>query len=94
MKAWLVRHPRFNLHFTLTPSSWMNLAERFFRDVTEDVVGPGSFTSTRQLAETIFAYLNERNPAPRRYVWKKSAQEVLASMQRARAVLAAEQAQK
>jgi hypothetical protein len=57
-------------------------------------VRPGSFTSTRQLAETIFGYLNERNLAPRRYIWKKSGQEILASIQRAREALAADQAQK
>jgi hypothetical protein len=72
----------------------MNLVERFFRDLTEDVVRPGSFTRTRQLAETIFGYLNERNPAPRRHVWKKSGQRILASIQRAREALATEQAQK
>jgi len=94
VKSWLARHPRFHLHFTPTSSSWMNLVERFFRDLTEDVVRPGSFTSTRQLAETIFGYLNERNLAPRRYVWKKSGHEILASIQRARESLATEQAQK
>ena len=94
VKSWLARHPRFHIHFTPTSSSWMNLVERFFRDLTEDVVRPGSFTSTRQLADTIFAYLNDRNLAPRRYVWKKSGQEILASIQRARETLTAEQAQK
>jgi transposase len=93
VKSWLARHPRFHLHFTPTSSSWMNLVERFFRDLTEDVVRPGSFTSTRQLAETIFGYLNERNLAPRRYVWRKSGHEILASIQRAREALATEQAQ-
>jgi transposase len=94
VRSWLARRPRFHLHFTPTSSSWMNLVERFFRDLTEDVVRPGSFTSTRQLAETIHGYLNERNPAPRRHVWKKSGQRILASIQRAREALATEQAQK
>jgi transposase len=94
VKSWLARHPRFHLHFTPTSSSWMNLVERFFRDLTEDVVRAGSFTSTRQLADAILGYLNERNLAPRRYVWRKSGQDILASIQRARQALAAEQAQK
>lgn len=88
VKAWLKRHPRFHLHFTPTSSSWMNLVERFFRDLTEDVVREGSFTSTWQLTQAIMQYLAERNLAPRRYVWKKSGAEILASIQRAREALA------
>ena len=90
VKAWLARHPRVDLHFTPTSSSWMNLVERFFRDLTEDVVREGSFTSTRQLTQAIMQYLSERNLAPRRYVWKKSGAEILASIQRAREALAAQ----
>ena len=51
VKAWLARHPRFHLHFTPTSSSWLNLVERFFRDLTEDVVREGSFGSVRELVE-------------------------------------------
>ena len=94
VKAWLARHPRFHVHFTPTSSSWMNLVERFFRDLTEDVVRAGSFTSTRQLAEAIYSYLSERNLSPRRYVWKKSGAEILASIQRARQALDAQQTEK
>ena len=88
VKAWLARHPRVNLHFTPTSSSWMNLVERFFRDLTADVVREGSFTSTGQLTQAIMQYLAERNLAPRRYVWKKSGAEILASIQRAREAMA------
>jgi transposase len=88
VKTWIQRHPRFHLHFTPTSSSWMNLVERFFRDLTVDVVREGSFTSTRQLTEAILTYLNERNLSPTRYVWKKSGEEILASIQRARERLA------
>jgi transposase len=84
VKAWLARHPRFHMHFTPTSSSWMNLVERFFRDLTVDVVRDGSFTSTRQLAASIMDYLTDRNLSPRRYVWRKSGAEILASIQRAR----------
>jgi hypothetical protein len=47
--AWLARHPRFKMHFTPTSSSWLNLIERFFADLTEDVIRSGSFTSVKSL---------------------------------------------
>lgn len=72
----------------------MNLVERFFRDLTEAVVREGSFTSARQLTQAIMQYLAERNLAPRRYVWKQSGAEILASTQRAREALAAQTAAK
>lgn len=89
VKRWLARHPRIHQHFTPTSSSWMNLVERFFRDLTEDVVREGSFTSVRELVAAIHGYLTERNLAPRRYVWRKQGAEILAKIQRARAVLEA-----
>jgi transposase len=87
VKSWLAHHPRVHVHFTPTSSSWMNLVERFFRDLTVDVVRDGSFISTQQLAKAIMTYLSERNLSPRRYVWKKSGAEILASIQRARQAL-------
>ena len=79
---------RMVMHFTPTSSSWMNLVERFFRDLTEDVVREGSFTSTDELVQAIMAYLAERNLNPKPYVWKKKGEEILAKIQRAREVLA------
>jgi len=93
VKAWVARHPRFHMHFTPTSSSWMNLVERFFRDLTMDVVREGSFTSTRQLADSIMNYLGNRNLSPRRYVWRKSGSEILASIQRAREQMTTVQAE-
>jgi transposase len=87
VKRWLKRHPRFHLHFTPTSSSWLNLVERFFRDLSQDVVLPGSFTSVAQLREAIFTYLAERNLAPKRYVWRAKGQDILAKIKRARAKL-------
>jgi transposase len=84
VKRWLKRHPRFHLHFTPTSSSWLNLVERFFRDLSQDVVLPGSFGSVQQLKEAIFGYLTERNLAPKRYVWKANGEEILAKIKRAR----------
>lgn len=59
------------MHFIPTSSSWMNLVERFFRDLTEDVVREGSFTSVPELVQAITGYLEERNLSPKPYVWKK-----------------------
>ena len=87
VKAWLARRPRFHLHFTPTSSSWLNLVERFFRDLSQDVVLPGSFASVGDLVDSIWAYLEERNLQPVRYEWKAKGSEILAKIHRARAAL-------
>jgi hypothetical protein len=56
VKAWLARHPRFHPHFTPTSASWLNLVERFFRDLSQDVVLPGSLASVQELVDAIGAY--------------------------------------
>lgn len=84
VKTWLQAHPRFFLHFTPTSSSWMNLVERFFRDLTQEVVREGSFSAVRELESAISAYLLERNLAPKRYVWKAKGMEILEKIRRAR----------
>lgn len=86
VKAWLAKHPRFHLHFTPTSSSWLNLVERFFRDLT-DVITEGSFTSVRELADTISAFLADRNANPKRYVWTAKGEDILRRIQSAREVL-------
>lgn len=87
VKSWLTKHPRFHMHFTPTSSSWLNLVERFFRDLT-DRISDGSFASVNELADTIIAFLAERNQNPKRYVWKASGEEILRKIQRARDALA------
>lgn len=89
---WLKKHPRIHQHFTPTSSSWMNLVERFFRDLSQDVILPGSFRSVPELKRAIFNYLAERNEAPRRYIWKAKGSEILAKIQRAREALARQNA--
>jgi transcriptional regulator with XRE-family HTH domain len=76
---------RFVLHFTPTSSSWMNLVERFFRDVTQEAIRDGSFSSVRELTVAIEQYLAERDLNPKRYVWKASGEAILAKIQKARA---------
>lgn len=67
VKAWLVKHPRFHIHFTPTSSSWMNMVERFFRDITV-YLRDGSFASERQLESSITTFMALRNAQPTRYV--------------------------
>ena len=83
IKRWLARHPSFELHFTPTGSSWMNLVERFFRDLSQQAILPGSFGSVRQLVDAIMQYLARHNLKPKRYVWRAKGEEILAKIQRA-----------
>jgi len=86
-KAWLNKHRRFQMHFTPTSSSWMNLVERFIADLTEDCVRDGSFTSVKELKDPIMAHLEQPNRATKPYRWKASGAEILAKIQRARQAL-------
>ena len=92
VRQWLARHPRFHLHFTPTSSSWMNLVERFFGELTEDVIREGSFASVRALVVDIESYLTERNLDPKPYKWKAQGEEILRKIQRARQALDSERA--
>src|SRR5882672_5037031 len=85
---WLGQRPRFHLHFTPTSASWLNLVERFFRDLSQDVVLPGSFESVKELVQAIWDYLAERNLKPKRYEWRAQGQAILEKIQRARRALA------
>jgi len=87
VKAWLKRHQRFKSHFTPTSSSWMNLVERFFADLTEEVIRTGSFASVNELVRDIEAYLAERNANPRPYKWKAEGVAILDKIKRARDAL-------
>jgi transposase len=87
VRAWLERHTRFKMHFTPTSSSWLNLVERFFADLTGDVIRAGSFASVNELIRDIEAYLAERNANPKPYVWRAEGAEILAKIKRARAAL-------
>ncbi len=88
VRKWLSRHRRFHIHFTPTSSSWLNLVERFFGELTQDVIRDGSFTSVRQLVEDIETYLAERNLDPKPYRWKAKGEEILRKIQRAKRALA------
>jgi len=82
IQRWLLRHPRFHLHFTPTYSSWINQVERMFADLTEKQLRRGTHRSTRQLESAIRLYLAVRNETPKPFVWVKTADEILASVRR------------
>jgi len=88
--GWLAKRPRFKLHFTPTSASWLNLVERFFRDLSQDVVLPGSFSSVPDLVAAIWSYLEERNLKPKRYEWRAEGQAILDKLRRARQALASQ----
>jgi transposase len=79
---WLLRHPRFHLHFTPTYSSWMNQVERWFAALTDKQIRRGSHRSTRALEDAIRLYLTTYNADPKPFAWVKSADDILNSIAR------------
>jgi len=84
VQAWLAKHPRFHMHFTPTSSSWLNMVERFFRDISENRLRRESFTSVPELEQTIYGYLDAHNLSPKPFVWTAKASDILAKVTRAR----------
>ena len=84
---WLARHPRFHMHFTPTSGSWLNLVERWFRDLTQKRLKRGVFRSVRELQEAIIAFVEEHNNRTDGYRWKALPEDILAKVRRARAIL-------
>jgi transposase len=85
--AWLKRHRRFHLHFIPTSSSWLNMVERWFREITDKRIRRGVFRSVSELIEAIEAYIEEHNRDPKPFVWTARAEQILAKVKRARAAL-------
>lgn len=92
VKAWLKRNKRVHLHFIPTSSSWLNLVERFFGSLTEKQLRRGVFTSVRELEETIMQFIATHNEKNKPFIWTKSAEEILAKVERARLALSYQQA--
>ena len=84
VQKWLARHPRFHVYFTPTSSSWLNMVERFFRDLTTRRLRRGVFRNLPELIEAITAYLGSYNASPTPFVWTASASDILAKVKRAR----------
>jgi transposase len=87
VQAWLAKHPRFHFHFTPTSSSWLNLVERWFRELTDKAIRRGVFRSVPELVAAIEAYLAAHNKDPKPFVWTASAQEILEKVRRGRVAL-------
>ena len=80
IQRWLVRHPRFTLHFTPTYSSWLNLVERWFAELTTKWIKRSAHRSVRELVASIRTWITNWNDNPKPYVWHKSADEILDSL--------------
>ena len=87
VKSWLKRHSRFHMHFTPTASSWLNLVERWFREITDKRIRRGTFHNVKQLQQAITDYIDEHNEEPKAFKWTAKADQILEKVRRARAVL-------
>ena len=87
VKSWLAKHPRFHLHFTPTSASWLNMVERFFRDLTEKRLRRGVFQSLPELTDAMSEYIRKHNAAPKPFIWTASATDILEKVSRGRAKL-------
>ncbi|OLB94258.1 MAG: IS630 family transposase [Candidatus Rokubacteria bacterium 13_1_40CM_68_15] len=82
IRRWLAKRPRFHLHFTPTGASWINLVERWFATLTEKQIRRGTHRSTRALEAAIMQYIAVTNEQPKPFIWTKTADEILASVER------------
>ena len=87
VQAWLAKHPRFHMHFTPTSASWLNMVERFFRDITDNSIRRGVFSSVPELEAAIHAYIDAHNANPKPFIWTAKAADILAKVTRARSTL-------
>lgn len=87
VQRWLARHPRFHVHFTPTSSSWLNMGERFFRDLTQNRLRRGVFHDAEQLIMAIGEFIDKHNQSPRRFIWTAKAFDILKKVKRARRTL-------
>lgn len=88
VKRWLARHKRFKLHFTPTSSSWINLVERLFAEITRQRIRRGTFNDVDELKAAISAWIEHRNQHPKPFKWTASAKSILAKYRRAKKALA------
>lgn len=83
VQAWRARHPRLHFHFTPTSSSWLNLVERWFRELTQKRLRRGVFHSVSELEAAIAQYVEVHNADPKPFVWTATAESILAKVERA-----------
>ncbi len=87
VKRWMAKHPRFQVHFTPTSASWLNMVERFFRDLTTKRLRRDSFPSVEVLIKAIQDYITNHNRSPKPFIWTAKASDILEKVKRARATL-------
>ena len=87
VQRWLARHPRFHLYFTPTSRSWLNMVERFFRDLTQHRLRRGVFHDIEELIMAIGHYIDQHNEHPKPFIWTATASDILAKVARARKAL-------
>lgn len=91
VKEWLAKHPRFHMHFTPTSASWLNMVERFFRDLTTRQLRRGVFRNVPELTATIKNYINVHNQNPKPFIWTAKANDILQKVIRANLRLSSKQ---
>lgn len=91
VQKWLDKHPRFVMHFTPTSASWLNMVERFFRDITTERLRRGVFSSVSDLVAAIDGYIAQHNTKPKPFIWTKSARDILQKVIRANRCLSSKQ---
>lgn len=87
VQRWLQRHPRFHMHFTPTRASWLNMVERFFRDLTQNQLRRGVFRDVEELIMAIGSYIDRHNQSPKPFLWTARASDILEKVKRARRAL-------
>jgi transposase len=87
VQRWLKKNPRFHIQFTPTSSSWLNMVERFFRDLTQNRLRRGVFRSVLELIGALDEYVDQHNERPKPFIWTAKASDILAKVMRARTVL-------
>ena len=87
VQQWLARHPRFVSHFIPTSSSWVNLVERWFGELTRKAVRRGAFVSVKDLIQAIDAFLAAWNENPKPFVWTAKVEDIIKKLERARTKL-------
>lgn len=84
VNAWQKRNPRFHFHFTPTSASWLNMVERFFRDITDKAIRRGVFHNVPDLITTIENYIETHNSDPKPFIWTATAADILEKVKRGR----------
>src|SRR5215813_5413146 len=87
VQRWLKRHPRFHVYFTPTSASWLNMVERFFRDLTQNQLRRGIFRDVEELIMAIEGYIDRHNENPKPFIWTAKANDILEKVKRARRTL-------